>query len=214
MRTATRALRLAIPAALLTGLLGPAIALAQGPAAEPIDQPAEFASVRDRFEDMTPAEWEAAGYRADPGGCISSPAGGMGAHYINADLFAAQFDSATPDPANPPLLLVDAAGTRVIGLEWEAKDIGQGEMELFGAPFPLLPGHPGLTEPHHMFHAYFRPDGQVLFDVFDPMISCQIPSTSMIPESNDTSALIGLGVALLGAALASGLAVLRRRQAL
>ena len=150
-------------AVLLTGVLllsAPALALAQ----EPIDQPAKFAEVRQRFEGMKPADWEAAGYEViPPGDCIASPAGGMGVHAINPQLHEAQFQSGDMDPENPPLILLDATMTRVIGLEWEAADTGQEAPTLFGQTVPLLPGHPGIPEPHYMLHGYFRPNDQVLF---------------------------------------------------
>jgi hypothetical protein len=94
--------------------------------------------------------------------------------------------------------------SRVVGLEWEAKDIGQGDMELFGHDFPLLPGHPGVPEPHYMFHAYFRPNGQVLFSVFDPELACLTPSTATAPpEGNGAPRWIPvvLGMLAVGAGL-------------
>jgi len=52
---------------------------------------------------------------------------------------------------------------------------GQAAPTRFGQTIPLLPGHPGepdVNKPHFMLHAYFKPDGQVLFDVWDPELSC------------------------------------------
>lgn len=156
-------------------LLAPAMALAE----EPTDQPRRFAELRERFEDMKPADWEAAGYQViPPGHCIASPAGGMGVHAINPQLHEAQFGPAQADPDNPPLLLLDATKQRVIGLEWEEADVGQDPPTLFGQPVPLLAGHPGIPEPHYMLHAYFRPNEQVLFAEFDPQVSCELPPTS------------------------------------
>ncbi len=158
-------------AALLPSVAMPAAVLAQDEPA-PIPNPEGFAEVRERFENLTPAEVTAAGYVAEPV-CVSHPeAGGMGVHAINAGLMEAQFPTAEMDPNNPPILLLSADHTRVVGLEWEAKDLGQGEMELFGQTVTLQPGHPGVPEPHYMLHAYFRPDGHVLFAAFDPELSC------------------------------------------
>lgn len=158
----------------------PAVALAQDPP-QPIDAPEGFADVRARFENLTPEEVAAAGYRADPPLCIAEPGlGGMGVHALNPELMGAQFPTAEMDPENPPILLLSANLQRVIGLEWEAKDIGQGETELFGQKVVLQPGHPGVPEPHYMLHAYFREDGQVLFAPFDPMVICGPPNTDTI----------------------------------
>jgi hypothetical protein len=65
-----------------------------------------------------------------------------------------------------------------MGLEWEAKDVGQGPMKMFGQTIKLQPGHPGVPEPHYMLHIYFKPDGKVLFGTnaktaFDPKRSCR-----------------------------------------
>ena len=199
-------------AAALTLALIPVVALAQEPAPEPIDAPEGFAEVRERFEGMTAEEAEAAGYRAEPPVCISSPAGGMGIHYVNPELHEAQFASAEMDPENPPVILFSGDNSRVVGLEWEAADIGQGEPELFGQTVNVLAGHPGLEEPHYMLHAYFRPNGQVLFAEFDPELSCPTPpATSVIPDDPTAGTLSGAGVALLGAALVTALAFRPRR---
>ena len=205
-----RVLRHAVALAAVLGLAAPGLVLAQ----EPIDQPAEFAALRERFEGMSQAEWEAAGYQViPPGDCIASPAGGMGVHAINPALHEAQFGPAELDPENPPLILLDATKTRIIGLEWEEADVGQEPPTIFGQTVPLLPGHPGIPEPHYMFHAYFRPDGQVLFAEFDPLVSC-MPGTSTVGSGEgaaDRSAVLPL--ALLATAIAMGLLTVRRRRA-
>lgn len=106
----------------------------------------------------------------------------MGVHAINPRLHQAQFGPAKLDPQNPPLLLLDATKTRVIGLEWEAADVGQAPPRAFGQTVPLLPGHPGIPEPHYMLHAYFRPGNRVLFAEFDPLVRCGgMPATSTLP---------------------------------
>jgi hypothetical protein len=129
----------------------------------------------------------------------------MGIHAINPELMQAQFPKAKMDPANPPILLVDQS-TKVIGLEWEAKDVGQGPMKLFGRTIELQPGHPGVEEPHYMLHIYFRADGKVLFGTdaktaFDPEGICP-----EIPETGGMVSPAQLGGILI--ALAGGLAVL------
>ena len=174
--------------------------------AQPVDPPPEFAELREQYEGLTPEQVEAAGY-APEGPCVPSPTGvgAMGTHAINLDYLTAQFPNGTMDPTTPPVLLLGANG-EVIGLEWEARDVGQGPMELFGQTIGLQPPHPGVDEPHYMLHGYFKPDGKVLFGydtatAFDPDLSCpEMPATGgMAPPAQ----LLG-GVAL---ALAGGLAV-------
>jgi hypothetical protein len=174
----TGLVRRALTGALLM-LLVPAVALAQGrpPMPEPVDPPAEVAELRERFENLTPAEVRAAGYVADPPECVAAPGvGGMGIHAMNRELMAAQFPSGAMDPEDPPILLLDADQERVIGLEWEARDVGQGAMEMFGVPIELQQGHPGVPEPHYMLHVYFKPGGEVLMlgadPAFDPDVEC------------------------------------------
>ncbi len=207
-----RVIRYAFVVASVLALSVPALVLAQ----EPIEQPAEFATVREQFEGMDQADWEAAGYQViPPGDCIASPAGGMGVHAINPDLHAAQFEPAEMDPENPPLLLLDATMRRVIGLEWEEADVGQEPPTIFGETVELLPGHPGITEPHYMFHAYFRPNDQVLFAEFDPLVSCELPDTSTLaeefaPSSNGMALTL---IAVFAGTLVVSLALWRRRTA-
>ena len=199
-------LRLLIAALLV--VLTPSVALAQ----EPIDPPAGFAEVRARFENLTPEQVAARGYRPAPPMCISSPAGGMGVHAQNNALWQRQFNSARLDPQNPPMLLLSADMKRVVGLEWEAKNLGQREMRLFGQRVPLLPGHPGVPEPHFMLHAYFRPNGKVLFAEFDPQLSCQLPATATETIPNRSDQLPALPITVLAIAFTASLGwTLRRR---
>lgn len=58
-------------------------------------------------------------------------------------------------PAAPPVLLLGNNG-EVIGVEWEAADVGQGPMQMFGQTIQIQPGHPGAEEPHYMLHGYFE----------------------------------------------------------
>jgi hypothetical protein len=143
------------------------------PAAEPVAQSAEYAQVRAKFENMTPDQIAAAGYvAAEPvPTCISSPAGGMGYHYINPRHWAGQFESGQMDPLNPPLILLNEK-QQVIGLEWEASKNIQPAPVLFGQPALLLQGHPGVPDDHYMLHSYFKPNGMVLFSEFDPELIC------------------------------------------
>jgi hypothetical protein len=208
--SAFRVLRHAFGATVLT-LAAPGLVLAQ----EPIDQPTAFAAVRERFEGMTRPQWEAAGYRViPPGDCVASPAGGMGVHAINPQLHEAQFRPAELDPENPPLLLLDASMTRVIGLEWEEADVGQEPPTAFGQTVPLLPGHPGIPEPHYMLHGYFRPNDQVLFAEFDPLVKCdRMPTTSTLPaDQRGENHLAHLLLGVFAAAVVVNLVALSRRR--
>ena len=101
--------------------------------------------------------------------------------------------------------------TRVIGLEWEAADVGQEPPTIFGQTVPLLAGHPGIPEPHYMLHAYFRPNGQVLFAEFDPLVSCAMPGTSTVaPGEPDPDRMWLLMLVLLGTSVVMTLIPRRR----
>jgi hypothetical protein len=96
------------------------------------------------------------------------------------------------DPANPPVLLLDE-NEEVMGLEWEAADVGQGPMEMFGQTIEIQPGHPGVEEPHYMLHIYFKPGGKVLFGTdpqtaFDPEGVCpEMSATASATASTSAS---------------------------
>ncbi len=182
-------------------------------AAEPMAAPEGFAEVRARFENLTPSEVKAAGYIADPPVCVAAPdgSGAMGIHALNRQLHGEQFPTDTMDPQNPPLLLLSADQSRVVGLEWEAKDTGQPAPELFGQTVPLEPGHPGNPEPHYMLHAHFLPDGQVLFNRVNPALSCELPDTSIAggPAAPMSTPIVALMAGLVGGL---GWLVLRRNR--
>jgi hypothetical protein len=141
----------------------------------------------------------------------------MGIHAINRTLYEAQFPEGTMDPKNPSVLLLDE-NSNVIGVEWEAADVGQGPMKMFGQTIELQSGHPGAEEPHYMLHIYFKPDGKVLFGTndqtaFDPEGVCPEMSASAMASgmasasatataSSSASALPGSGGAVSLTALA------------
>ena len=211
--------RLALVALLIA--LVPTLAFAQGgpPAPEPVDQPNEVAELRDKYENLSAEEVEEAGFEI-PDECVSVPdLGGMGYHTINGRLMGEQFPAGEMDPNDPPILLLDK-DHKVRGVEWEAKDIGQGELDLYGQAVELQPGHPGVEEPHYMMHVYFRPDNQVLMlssataPPFDPTVECPagMPETGAggladrgqsVP-STPLAALAAGGLILAGAAWMSG----------
>ena len=167
-------------------------AVAQTNASQPVDPPEQVAQLRQEYGGLTPQQIEARGYVTE-GPCVPSPqgAGAMGTHAINPELLQAQFPNGEMDPANPPVLLLDE-NSNVIGVEWEAKDVGQGQMKLFGQTIELQPGHPGVEEPHYMLHIYFKPGGKVLFGTdaqtaFDPEGVCPLMSASATASSSATA---------------------------
>ncbi|MDQ3705005.1 MAG: hypothetical protein M3437_07255 [Chloroflexota bacterium] len=164
---------------------------------QPVDPPPQVAQLRQQFEGLTAQQVEADGYVPE-GPCVRSPSGvgAMGIHAINPELLQAQFPKGTMDPANPPVLLLDENG-EVMGLEWEAADVGQGPMELFGQTIEIQPAHPGVEEPHYMMHIYFKPGGKVLFGTdpqtaFDPEGVCPEMSATATASSS-ASALAKTG---------------------
>ena len=174
---------LLLSAMVMSVLLLPGMAIAQGSTAQPVDPPQQVAQLREQYEGLTPQQIEAEGYVAE-GPCVPSPtgAGAMGTHAINRTLYEAQFPNGEMDPANPSVLLLDE-NSNVIGVEWEAADVGQGPMKMFGQTIELQSGHPGAEEPHYMLHIYFRADGKVLFGTndqtaFDPEGVCPEMSAS------------------------------------
>ena len=159
---------------------------------QPVDPPPQVDQLRQQFEGLTAEQVEAQGYVPE-GPCVPSPTGvgAMGTHAINPQLLEAQFPKGTMDPANPPVLLLDE-NEEVMGLEWEAADVGQGPMEMFGQTIEIQPGHPGAEEPHYMLHIYFKPGGKVLFGTndqtaFDPEGACPEASASAMSSATATA---------------------------
>ncbi len=195
----------------------PGTALAQ---ASPVDPPQQVAQLRQQYEGLTLEQIQAAGY-APEGTCVPSPTGvgAMGTHAINGEYLTAQFPNGTMDPTTPPALLLDQ-NNKVMGVEWEARDVGQGPMQLFGQTIQLQPPHPGVDEPHYMLHIYFKADGKVRFGsdpqtAFDPELRCpEMPETGGL--ASPAQLLGGILLALAGGVAVVGvaLAVRRRRQSL
>ena len=138
--------------------------------------------------------------------CVPNPqgAGAMGTHFINHEYLEAQFPKGEMDPT-PPVILLDQ-NSKVLGIEWEARDVGQGPMELFGQTIQIQPEHPGAEDPHYMLHIYFVPNGKVLYGTdpqtaFNPELSC-----SQLPASGGIGSLTQIGGILF--AFAGGLAAL------
>ena len=174
-----------------------------------VDEPPGFAQLRARYAPMTMDQLVAAGFQPDPlyvtAALVGLPAetGAMGYHAINPDLMGAQFPQGIMDPLHPPVILL-GADQRVIGVEWEAAPRAAAP-QLYGQTANLGPVHPGVDQPHYMLHAYFRPDGKVLFGDFDPT---QVASTPGLPNTGGGGGhsprlpiwpLLALGTALGGA---------------
>lgn len=184
---------------------------------QPVDPPERVAQLRQQFEGLTAEQIQARGY-VPHGPCIPNPEGpgAMGVPAINEELMQAQFPSGTMDPADPPVLLLDRNNT-VVGVEWEAADVGQGPMEMFGQTIELQPGHPGAEDPHYMLHIYFKADGKVIMGgngqmAFDPELSC--PPMAM-PETGGIVSPLQIGgilFALVGGFAGLGLAFVARQR--
>ncbi len=210
MRRMILVLAVAVVLALLSGT-----ALAKTSASQPVDPPQQVAQLRQQYEGLTQQQIKDAGYEPE-GECVTNPhgAGAMGTHVINQEYLEAQFPKGEMDPEQPPVILVDQ-DSKVIGIEWEAADVGQGPMELFGQTIELQSGHPGVEESHYMLHIYFKADGKVLFGVddktaFDPKLSCtELPASGGVVSPAQLGVMLfalGGGLAVLGVAL-----VVRRR---
>jgi hypothetical protein len=193
----------------------PSTALGQANTSQPVDPPQQVAQLRQQYEGLTQQQIKAAGYEPE-GDCVTNPhgAGAMGTHLINQEYLEAQFPKGEMDSEQPPVILVDQ-DSKVIGIEWEAADIGQGPMELFRQNIELQSGHPGVEESHYMLHIYLKDDGKVLFGVddqtaFDPKLSCtELPASGGVVSPAQLGVMLfalGGGLAVLGVAL-----VVRRR---
>ena len=165
-------------AALMAAMLALAgVARAQS-TAQPVDPPEQVAELRQQFEGLSLIQVLARRY-VPQSPCVANPKGpgAMGIHAINNKLLQAQFPKGKMNPKKPPVLLLGQKG-KVIGLEWEAADVGQGPMKMFGQTIKLQPAHPGVPDPHYMLHIYFRDHGKVWFGTnaktaFDPLRSCR-----------------------------------------
>jgi len=187
-----RIIMLATVAAPMAAMLAIAGVASAQSTPQTVDPPEQVAQLRQQFEGLTAEQIGAEGYVPE-GPCVASPSGvgAMGIHALNPELLQAQFPNGTMDPANPPALLLDE-NEEVMGVEWEAADVGQGPMEMFGQTIELQSGHPGVEEPHYMLHIYFKPGGKVLFGTndqtaFDPEAACPEASASAMPSATATA---------------------------
>lgn len=114
---------------------------------------------------------ERAGYRATPT-CVSSPAGGMGIHYVNPRL-----QQAPPDPYRPAILVYEPqqdGGRRLVALEYFQLAEGAGARpSLFGQPFDGPMTAPGMPA-FYALHAWvWRHNPAGMFAAFNPDVSCR-----------------------------------------
>ena len=186
--------------------LVPGTTAAQASASQPVDPPQQVAQLRQQYEGLTQEQIENAGFEQTHE-CVPNPegAGAMGIHFINEEYYEAQFPEGEMDREQPSVVLLDQNG-KVLGIEWEAADVGQGPMELFGQTIQLQSGHPGAEDPHYMLHIYFQPNGKVLFGTddqtaFNPELRCD-----ELPASGGIVSPLQLGLIVAG--LAGGLGVL------
>ncbi len=219
-----RLVRTVILTGLAVTLCSPATAQAQADQAEwdvpprLVDEPEGITRLRAKYQGMTEKELVEAGFQVDQV-CVSAAMvglsadlGDMGHHATNPELMGRQFPAGEMDPENPPIVLL-GPDKRVVGVEWEAAKVGQDAPELFGQTVNLGPGHPHAEQPHYMLHAFFRPNGKVLFGDFDPQINCPaMPNTGGggIARQGDTNPMLPVA-AMAIVALASGAWIIRSR---
>ena len=149
-------------------VLSPTPTPTSAPEVAAVPQPPEYAAVRARFENMTTAQWRAAGYIFTRGLCRS----GVGVVVTNNTLWEAAYHSGVVDPQNPPHVLLNGRSERIIGLMWLAGGNTQPPPVLFGRQMQLN-SYEGIGEPVYLFHSFFKPNGYVLFanlDHDDPCI--------------------------------------------
>src|SRR5215204_4405148 len=145
-----RIILLVTVAALMAAMLALAGVAWAKSTAQPVDPPKQVAELRHQFEGLAIKHILARRY-VPQSPCVPNPEGpgAMGIHAINEKLLQGQVPKGKMDRENRPVLLLGKKG-KVIGLEWEAVDVGQGQMTMFGQTIKLQPGHPGVPDPHYM----------------------------------------------------------------
>lgn len=118
------------------------------------------------------------GYRP-VGGCVSSPLGAMGIHYLNQQLL----ETPAIIARKPEILLyapLPGGGRRLIGLEYMKIDADQNlrtsadKPSLFARRFdgPMLGHAPGMPK-HYDLHLWlFAPNPRGLFAEYNPTLRC------------------------------------------
>lgn len=109
-------------------------------------------------------------------GCVESPGGGMGIHFLNPRLLGP-----VPDPQKPQILLYEPDGDklRLVGVEWFIPlPTGLREApQLFGQRFDgPMEGHEPLQPKqlhHYDLHAWlFKANPAGMFKPFNPAVKC------------------------------------------
>ena len=155
-------------AACLTALAIAAPVMAASPVGA---QLAQLRAATEKYHDVSVAI--ADGYTPTED-CVSSPAGGMGYHYVN---FAEAMNPAS-SPTRPDVLLYapSPSGPRLVGVEWIVFDADQDmatveHHSVLGQAFhgPMTHGLPV----HYDLHAWiWQANPQGLFEDFNPNIRC------------------------------------------
>lgn len=168
--------RLALATAASVALVGTAVAStasgAQG--ASGTDSLSVVRQVTAKYHDVDAAL--AAGY-VPAGGCVASPAGTMGVHYLNPSLM-----SGPVDLRRPPILLYVPGddGPRLVGVEYFKADADQdlgtddGRPSLLGQAFDgPMEGHGGGMPRHYDLHVWaWKHNPAGMFAEFNPAVSC------------------------------------------
>lgn len=156
--------------ALAAAVAAPALPSVAGTPTPSGDDLARVRAATARFHDVATAQ--AAGYV--PGSpCETSPAGGMGVHYVNPELMA---DPAL-DPGRPEILLYDTrpdGELRLVGVEWWVPDMGQERPEILGVPFdgPMAGHAPGMPV-HYDLHVWvWRNNPEGMTAQWNPNVTC------------------------------------------
>ena len=184
----------------------PLVALAQ---AQPTQQ-----EVVSKFTSWTEATGAAAGYQKDPF-CIDASLqgmpqlGGMGYHAIKASLVTGALDA-----LNPPVLVIDPLGDKVMAVEYLVPDAGQARPSLFSTPFDGPDKHDPEGPAFYSLHLWLIPNPAGQLTAFNPNVTCPAgtgpPPPPVAPSTGDAS-LPWMPIGLLGSALLLvGLAITRK----
>lgn len=183
-----------------------------------VNEPPGIAQLRAQYAAMTEAQLVAAGFQIDAtyitGAMVGLPAtaGAMGYHAINPTLMNAQFSHGTMDPDHPPVILL-GPDKRVIGVEWETANKGV-PPQIYDQIVNLGPPHPGVDQPHFMLHAYFQPNGKVLFGDFNPSLAAPgLPNTGAGGSQQSHVAASGFAALILAVACTILMGTILRRAA-
>ena len=104
-------------------------------------------------------------------GCVASPAGGMGFHWLNSSLVDPVFD-----PLRPEAVLYAPGrdgGLKLVAVEYIVLNVGQPAPTFGSVPFNV--GGTPLPAPHWSLHVWlFRENPNGPFTPFNPSVSCPL----------------------------------------